>query len=79
MPKVTVYSKNGCGQCTFVKRMLKGENIIFEERNIDQDPTARDYLVNKSVTSLPYVETSTGISFTGVQIGKIKEIKNSYK
>lgn len=79
MPKVTVYSKNGCGQCTFVKRMLEGEGIEFAEHNIDNEPSARDYLVSKSVTSLPYVETSTGISFTGVQMGKIKEIKNSYK
>lgn len=79
MVKVTVYSKNGCGGCSFVKNMLKGEGIEFTEHNIDTEPSAREYLVSKSVTSLPYVETSTGISFTGVQLDKIKEIKSSYK
>lgn len=78
MPSVTVYSKYGCGQCAFVKRMLKGEGIPFEEKNIDEDPQAREYLISKSVSSLPFVETSSGISFTGVQVNKIKEIKKYY-
>lgn len=79
MIKVTVYSKNGCGGCSFVKNMLKCEGIEFTEHNIDKEPELKDYLASKYITSLPYVETSVGINFTGVQVGKIKEIKKLYK
>lgn len=74
MTKVTVYSKNGCGQCMFLKNMLKGEQIDFEERNISEDESAMSYLQDKGITSLPYVESPQGISFTGVRPDLVKQL-----
>lgn len=44
MQKVKVYSKDHCGYCDSVKRLLKKLNIAFEETNLEHNPAERDRL-----------------------------------
>jgi glutaredoxin-like protein NrdH len=34
--KVIVYSSNDCIECTYVKKMLEGEGVPFEVRNVSE-------------------------------------------
>ncbi|AII28488.1 putative ribonucleotide reductase [Enterococcus phage ECP3] len=75
MTKVTVYSKDMCGQCLFLKNMLNGKNIPFDEKNISHDEQALAYLKEKGVSSLPYVEAEDGFSFNGVRPDLVKKLE----
>ena len=45
MKKVTIYTSNTCPHCKAAKNYLKENNIDFEEKNVDEDRSAIDYLV----------------------------------
>ncbi|RRG18250.1 glutaredoxin family protein [Weissella viridescens] len=72
--EVTVYSKNNCGKCSFVKNNLKQFGVDFKEINVDEDDKERAKLNAKGISSMPYVEYEGG-SFTGVDIIGLKAIK----
>lgn len=71
---ITVFSKAGCGQCQYTKRMLKGEGLEFQEKRVDLEPEAMAYIKSLGVQSLPFVETEND-SWTGLRIDKIKALK----
>ncbi|MDP7180558.1 MAG: glutaredoxin domain-containing protein [Candidatus Woesearchaeota archaeon] len=48
MAKVTVYSTSTCPWCTKVKEFLKESKVEFEEKNVGEDDTARNEMVEKS-------------------------------
>jgi len=52
---VQVYSKNNCPACVILKHTLKSNGIEFEERNIDQDQTAKFFLLASGHRSVPQV------------------------
>lgn len=79
MTKVTVYSKDMCGQCMFLKKMLDGKNIPFEEKNVTQDETALAYLQDKGISSLPYVEAGENYTFSGVRPDIVKELAKEFE
>ncbi|PAY43068.1 glutaredoxin domain-containing protein, partial [Ligilactobacillus salivarius] len=54
---VTVYSKNNCQQCKITKRKLHSMGIDYHEYNVDEDPKALDYLLERGLRSLPVVVT----------------------
>lgn len=55
---VKVYSQPGCRGCTLTKNYLSTKGVEFTEINIREDEEAREYLMAKSLLSLPVVETS---------------------
>lgn len=55
MKKVTVYTSNTCPHCKAVKNYLKENNIDFEEKNVDEDRSAIDYLVEKGHRGVPVI------------------------
>ena len=48
MEKVKLYTTPICPYCQTLKQFLKEKNIIFEEVDISQDLTARDYIIDKT-------------------------------
>lgn len=50
---LTVYSKNNCPFCDRAKHLLKTKGIEFNVVNIDNDPEAREWLINEGHRSAP--------------------------
>ena len=46
MKEVIVYSKNMCGYCTMAKNWLNGKGIAYEEINIDNEASAREFVIS---------------------------------
>jgi glutaredoxin len=42
---ITVYSKNNCPYCVQAKNLLKQKGVAFEEINIEETPSAREFIV----------------------------------
>tara|TARA_R110000823_G_scaffold75450_6_gene172626 strand:+ start:1183 stop:1461 length:279 start_codon:yes stop_codon:yes gene_type:complete len=52
---LVVFSKNGCKHCASAKKMLDEAKIDYEERNIDEFPVYRDFLIEAGHKSLPQI------------------------
>lgn len=48
-----IYSKNNCPFCDKAKHLLEIKGIEFEVVNIDQDPDAREWLIEQGHRSAP--------------------------
>ena len=52
---LTIYSKNHCPFCDQAKALLKSKNIVFEEIKIDEDSTAREFVVGAGHRTVPQI------------------------
>jgi glutaredoxin 3 len=52
---ITVYSKNNCPFCDQAKNLLKLKGIDYSEIKIDEDPTAREFVVSKGHRTVPQI------------------------
>ena len=52
---LTVYSKNNCPFCDQAKALLKLKNIQFEEIKVDENPEARQFIVNEGHRTVPQI------------------------
>jgi glutaredoxin 3 len=52
---LTVYSKNNCPFCVQAKNLLKLKNIAFEEINVEENPQAREFIVNEGHRTVPQI------------------------
>ena len=52
---LTLYTKNNCGYCLQVKALLKNNNILFEEINIETDTEAREFVLNEGHRTMPQI------------------------
>ncbi len=50
-----VYSKNNCPACMRMKAFLKSKNIEYEEKNIDVNLDAMDFVVKHKHRTMPVV------------------------
>lgn len=50
-----VYSKANCPFCDQAKNLLKLKNIAFEEVRVDQNPQAREFIVNAGHRTVPQI------------------------
>lgn len=48
-----IYTKSLCPNCTNAKTYLSTLDIDFDEVNIEEDPTARDFLLKEGHKSVP--------------------------
>ena len=60
----TMYSTPWCGYCSRLKSQLTREGITFTEVDIEQDPTAADYVMsvnggNQTVPTVVFADGST--------------------
>jgi glutaredoxin len=52
---LTVYSKNNCPFCVQAKQLLESKGVLYTEVNIEQDPDARQMLVDQGLRSVPQI------------------------
>ena len=52
---VKVYSKYNCPHCVRAKALLKNMNINYHEINIEEDISAKDFLVSQGLRTLPQI------------------------
>jgi glutaredoxin 3 len=52
---VTVYSKNNCPFCVQAKNLLKLKGIDFQEVKIDEDTTAKEFVLSEGHRTVPQI------------------------
>jgi len=52
---LTVYSKKHCPFCDQAKALLKRKDIQFEEVKIDEDATAREFIMEQGHRTVPQI------------------------
>jgi glutaredoxin 3 len=52
---ITVYSKNNCPFCDRAKALLESKSIPFTLVKLEDEPTAREFLVNQGLRSVPQI------------------------
>ena len=55
MPEVTIFTNHGCSACRDAKSFLSQHSVPFVERNIGDDPAARDELINAGYRAVPVI------------------------
>jgi mycoredoxin len=71
---ITMYSTQWCGYCHRLKKALKSAGIAYDEVDIEQDPTAADFVgsVNNGNHVVPTVKFSDGSTMTNPGAGEVK-------
>ena len=52
---LTIYSKTQCPNCVHAKNFLKAKGIEFEEKNIENDYEAREFILEQGHRSVPQI------------------------
>lgn len=52
---ITVYSKNNCPFCDRAKALLENKGVEFKVINIENEPDAREFLVDQGLRSVPQI------------------------
>jgi glutaredoxin len=52
---ITIYSKNNCPFCDRAKALLESKGVGFKTVNIEDEPDAREFLVDQGLRSVPQV------------------------
>ncbi len=72
---VTMYSTPWCGYCRRLKSQMEREGIRYAEVDIEQDPTAADYVmsVNGGNQTVPTVVFPDGSALTNPTLAQVKQ------
>ena len=57
MKKIVIYTSTFCPYCITAKNLLENENLVFEEKKIDMEPTLKLEMINRAngQTSVPQI------------------------
>jgi mycoredoxin len=71
---VTMYSTSWCGYCHRLKKVLKSEGIAYDEVDIEQDPSAAEFVgsVNNGNHVVPTLKFSDGSTLTNPSGKEVK-------
>ncbi len=71
---ITMYSTSWCGYCHRLKTVLKSEGIAYDEVNIEQDPSAAEFVgsVNNGNHIVPTLKFSDGSTMTNPSGKEVK-------
>lgn len=64
---ITIYSKSGCAECMFTKKILEAEDIPFEEKRVDLNESHLEEVQLLGYRSLPVIKINEDETFTGYQ------------
>lgn len=73
--ELTIYSTPWCGYCRRLKTQLDREGIGFVDVDIEQEPTAADYVgrVNGGNYTVPTVVFPDGAALTNPSLAQVKQ------
>ena len=71
---ITMYSTSWCGFCNRLKKVLKSEGIAYDEVDIEQDPSAAEFVgsVNNGNHIVPTVKFADGSTLTNPSGPEVK-------
>jgi glutaredoxin len=64
---LTVYTKDNCPFCDRAKTLLESRGIVYNTINLEQQPDAREFLVNQGLRSVPQIFNDTTLLQGGYQ------------
>lgn len=64
---LTVYTKNNCPYCDRAKALLESRGVEYNAINLEDQPDARDFLVNQGLRSVPQIFNGTTLLQGGYQ------------
>jgi glutaredoxin len=64
---LTVYTKNNCPFCDRAKSLLESRGVAYNTINLEQQPDARDFLVDQGLRSVPQIFNGTTLLQGGYQ------------
>ena len=70
---VTIFTGPGCSACKQAKEFMSQNGIKFTERNIGDDPSARDELTRKGFRAVPVIQVG-GESMVGFNPKRLREL-----
>lgn len=71
---LTIYSTTWCGYCLRLKTALKAQGIGYDEVDIENDPTAAEFVssVNGGNRTVPTVKFPDGSTMTNPSAGEVR-------
>jgi len=78
---ITLYSKNNCPFCDRAKTLLESKDIPFQVIKMEDDSTAREFLMDQGLRSVPQIFKDGVLLPGGFQglAGKDEEFFNTLK
>ncbi|MED1088320.1 glutaredoxin family protein [Bacillus mycoides] len=67
---VIIYTKNACPNCEQVKWALNAANVLYETRNIDEDPSHVAWMADRGYMSAPVTVFPSGKELVGFDMGE---------
>ena len=64
---LTVYTKNNCPFCDRAKALLESRGVEYRAINLEDQPDARDFLVDQGLRSVPQIFNGTTLLSGGYQ------------
>lgn len=68
-----IYGSKACGACKNLKQLLENYGVEFENRDITEDPSARDEIVAQGFMKIPVLKFRDQY-IAGFDLDKVKEI-----
>lgn len=76
---ITVYSKSGCPECMFTKKILEAENILFEEKRVDINADYLEEVKLLGYRSLPVIQIDEDETFTGYRPERLQNLVSEWQ
>ena len=76
---LTIYSKTQCPNCVNAKNFLRARQIDFEEKNIETDNEAREFLLSQGHRSVPQIYFGNRLFVEGGWTGLSKMSKDEIR
>lgn len=78
---LTVYSKNNCSFCDRAKTLLESKGVAYNVINIEDQPEAREFLIDQGLRSVPQIFDGSTLLPGGYQglAGKPEEFWTTIK
>jgi glutaredoxin 3 len=76
---IIMYTKNNCPYCVQAKAMLNMRGITFDEVNIEQVPSAREFLIKQGHRTLPQIYQDGKLLVEGGYQGLAKQDSNFFE
>ena len=64
---ITIYTRDNCPYCDQAKTLLEIRGIVYNTINLEQQPEAREFLVDQGLRSVPQVFNGTTLIPGGYQ------------
>lgn len=71
---ITVYSKPNCAQCIATQKFLDNKGLEYKKVDVSEDTEAFNKVKNLGYQSLPVVEVSNDLHWSGFRPDKISTI-----